>query len=135
MARSRHSKKPRGFLVQKPLGQVTERVQAVGPEHFGVVSVDCAKSRSKFLLCDFYGRVLIEPTCVEHTQRDLRAACERVRSVMNKCQLKDIIVAIERTGTYHRPVQDAFRRPTSRLAWRNRLLPSNSASRRIATDD
>jgi transposase len=110
MTRSRHSKKSGGFLVQKPLGQVSDRVQAVGPEHFGVVSVDCAKSRSKFFLSDFYGHVLIEPTWVEHTQSALRAACERVRSVMNERGLNDIIVAIERTGTYHRPVQDAFRR-------------------------
>jgi transposase len=112
MARSRQSKKSRGFLVQKPLGQVTDRVQAVGPEHFGVVSIDPAKSRSKILLCDFYGQVLIEPTWVEHTQSALQAACQRVRSVMNERGLHDIVVAVERTGTYHRPVQDAFRRAT-----------------------
>src|SRR6267378_6149045 len=110
MARPRYSKKPRGFLVQKPLGQFTDRVQAVGPEHFGVVAIDCAKARSKFLLCDFYGNVLIEPTPVEHTQSELRAACDRVRSAMGVHALTDIVVAIERTGTYHRPVQDAFRR-------------------------
>lgn len=110
MSRSRHSKKSRRFLVQKPLGQFTERVQAVGPEHFGVVSFDCAKSRSKFLFCDFYGNVLIEPTPVEHIQTDLRAACERVRSVMRERDVRDVVVAIERTGTYHRPVQEAFRR-------------------------
>jgi transposase len=110
MARSRLSKKPAGFLVQKPLGQFTDRVQAVGPEHFGVVSVDCAKGRSKFFLCNFYGKVLIEPTPVEHTQNELGAACDRVRSAMDVHGLRDIVVAIERTGTYHRPVQDAFRR-------------------------
>ena len=110
MARCRYSKRSRGFLVQKPQGQFTQRVQAVGPDHFGVVSVDCAKQRSKFMLCDFYGNVLIEPTLVEHTQADLRAACDRVRSVMHERGLQDVVVAIERTGTYHRPVQDAFRR-------------------------
>lgn len=110
MARSRFSKKARGFLVQKPQGQFTERVQVVGPEHFGVVAVDCAKRQSKFLLCDFYGNVLIEPTWVEHTQGDLHAVCQRLRSTMAERGLQDILVAIERTGTYHRPVQDAFRR-------------------------
>lgn len=110
MARSRHSKKSRGFLVQKPQGQFTERVQVVGPEHFGVVAIDCAKSRSKFFLCDFYGNVLIEPTPVDHSQSALRAACDRVRLAMVERGLQDIVVAIERTGTYHRPVQDAFRR-------------------------
>jgi transposase len=110
MARPRSPKKPRGFLVQKPLGQFTQRVQAVGPEHFGVVSVDCAKARSKFCLCDFYGNVLIGPTPVEHTQTALRAAIDRVRAALTERGLRDSVVAIERTGTYHRPVQDAFRR-------------------------
>jgi transposase len=110
MARRRSGKKSRGFLVQKPLGQFTERVQAVGPEHFGVVSVDCAKARSKFLLCDFYGNVLIEPTQLEHTQTALRATIDRIRSVMNERGLRDSVIAIEATGSYHRPVHDAFRR-------------------------
>jgi transposase len=109
MSRSRRSKKSLCFLVQKPCGQFTERVQAVGPEHFGVVSVDCAKVRSKFFLCDFYGRVLIEPTVLEHTRADFTSACGQVRSAMAAHGLQDLVVAIERTGTYHRPVQDAFR--------------------------
>jgi hypothetical protein len=53
MATARRSRKARGFLVQKPRGTFTPRVQAVGPEHFGIVSIDCAKARSKFCLCDF----------------------------------------------------------------------------------
>jgi transposase len=110
MARRRRSKKAAGFLVQKPCGQLSQRVQAVGPDHFGVVSVDCAKARSKFFLSDFYGRVLIEPTVVEHTQPDFTSACQLVRSAMDTHGLHDLVVAIERTGTYHRPVQDAFRR-------------------------
>lgn len=107
--RARSSKKSRGFLVQKPQGQITQRVQAVGPEHFGILCVDGAKARSKFMLCDFYGAVLIEPTWLPHTQDDFRAAIDRVRQTMRQRDLKDIVVAIERTGTYHRPVQHAFR--------------------------
>ena len=34
-------------FIGKPSGQIQQRVQAVGPEHFGVVPVDCAKRRSK----------------------------------------------------------------------------------------
>ena len=30
-------------FIGKPSGQVQQRVQAVGPEHFGVIAVDCAK--------------------------------------------------------------------------------------------
>ena len=49
-------------FIGKPTGQIQERVQAVGPDHFGIVAVDCAKRRSKWMLCNFYGKVLIEPT-------------------------------------------------------------------------
>ena len=40
-------------FLGKPTGQIQERVQAVGPEHFGIVAVDCAKRRSKWMLCNF----------------------------------------------------------------------------------
>ena len=60
----RRSRRP--GMVQKPSGTIHPRVQKVGPEHFGIVSVDCAKARSKWMLCDFYGNVLIPPTTVDH---------------------------------------------------------------------
>ena len=41
--------------VAKPSGCIHPRVQKVGPEHFGIVPVDCAKARSKWMLTDFYG--------------------------------------------------------------------------------
>ena len=67
------SRKPaRAQVIHKPLGTIHPRVQAVGPEHFGIVSVDCAKARSKWMLADFYGRVLVPPTVVEHTRRASR---------------------------------------------------------------
>jgi transposase len=107
--RSSRRRSPKFFVVHKPHGQVHHRVQAVGPEHFGIVSVDCAKVRSKYFLCDFYGNVLVPPTVVSHTQGDLQNAIALIRRSMEQHELRDIIVAIERTGTYHRPVQDAFR--------------------------
>ena len=112
MARTLRPKKSRGFLVQKPQGQFSQRVQVVGPEHFGVVSVDCGKHRSKFMLCDFYGNVLIEPTHVDHTQAAFAGAMQRLHAISDVRNVRDIIVAIEQTGVYHRPVQDAFRRAT-----------------------
>jgi transposase len=131
MSRARQSKKSRRYLVQKPLGQFTQRVQAVGPERFGVVSVDCAKQRSKFMLCDFYGNVLIEPTHVEHTQAGFADAIQRLRATINQHQLRDLVVAIERTGTYHRPLQDAFRR----AAFETRLVhPFASKQFRLPAD-
>lgn len=110
MSRSSRSRLSRDFLVCKPLGQFTHRVQAVGPDHFGVLCLDCAKLRSKFLLCNFFGNVLIEPTLLPHTRSDFDAAITRIRSTMAQHAIRDSIVAIERTGNYHRPVQDAFRR-------------------------
>src|SRR6516165_5061745 len=55
-------------FLQKPRGLVHPRVQKVGPEHFGMVTVDPAKARSKWMLCDFYGKLLIPPQLVAHNR-------------------------------------------------------------------
>jgi transposase len=94
--------------VGKPRGVLHPRVELVGPEHFGIVCVDCAKARSKFLLADFYGRLLIPPTVVTHNRQGLDAAVALVRQTFATRQLRDGLVAIERTGRYHRIVQRAF---------------------------
>lgn len=106
---ARKSGKKRPAVLGKPNGIIQPRVQAVGPERFGVVAVDCAKARSKWMLCDFYGRVIVEPVAVEHQRTPLALAVAQVREARDKHGLKDVIVAVEMTGTYHRPVQRAFR--------------------------
>src|SRR5258708_5340915 len=105
--RKRSRSGPRQVL-QKPAGVIHPRVQKVGPEHFGIVSVDCAKARSKWMLCDFYGKVLVPPTVVEHNRIALTAATTQLRQVMAQHGLHDLIVASERTGRYHHPTQRAF---------------------------
>jgi hypothetical protein len=97
-------------FIGKPTGQIQERVQAVGPERFGIVAVDCAKRRSKWMLCDFYGKVLIEPTSVEHTAGGLRVMTQLVSLACQEEGLADSIVAVEMTGIYHKPVYRAFRK-------------------------
>lgn len=92
----------------KPRGVLHPRVQQVGPEHFGILCFDCAKARSKFLLADFYGRVLLPPTTVAHNRPDLDEAVAQVRAAFDTHQLRDGLVAIERTGRYHRLVQRTF---------------------------
>ena len=68
----RAARRPRRPIsVAKPSGSIHPRVQKVGPEHFGIVAVDCAKARSKWMLTDFYGNILIPPTTVEHTRQGL----------------------------------------------------------------
>src|SRR5712692_3616700 len=106
-ARSAKNRKP--CHLQKPTGQLGPRVRAVGPEHFGIVAVDCAKARSRYLLGDFYGRPLLEPTTLPHTRGDLQAAIDRIRHAQLQHDLRDGVARTERTGEYHRPVQRAFR--------------------------
>ncbi len=95
-------------LILKPRGVIHPRVQAVGPEHFGIVSVDCAKARSKWMLADFYGSILVEPTVVEHTRAGFDAAIAQLRKALAARDIRDVLVAVERTGAYHQPVQRAF---------------------------
>lgn len=117
MVTKRNSRKSRTIgpaVLGKPRGVVQERVQKVGPERFGVVAVDCAKARSKWMLCDFYGKVLIPPTVVEHQRTALELATLQLREAIEKHGLRDHLVAVEMTGAYHRPVQRAFRKATTR---------------------
>src|SRR6266849_7497613 len=106
--RPRSSPRRPSASVGKPRGVLHPRVQLVGPEHLGIVCFDCAKARSKFLLANFYGHVLIPPTVVAHNRQGLDEAVARVRQAMAAHDLRDGLVAIERTGRYHRIVQRAF---------------------------
>lgn len=95
-------RKARPHVLQKPRGVVHPRVQAVGPEHFAFLCVDCAKARSKIMLADFYGRVVIEPTTIAHDRFSLDAAVRGVRDAMAQHNLKDVVVVVERTGAITR---------------------------------
>ena len=107
-SRSRPSRRRTPTSVGKPRGVLHPRVQQVGPEHFGIVCFDCHKASSKFLLADFYGHLLIPPTVVAHTRPALDAAVAQIRDAFTQHQLRDGLVAIERTGRYHRVVQRTF---------------------------
>jgi transposase len=111
MSRSHTRRRPRSRrpdAVQKPRGAFHPRVQKVGPEHFGIVAVDCAKARSQWLLADFYGKILVPPTTVEHNRHALDAAVAQLRQAARDHDLKDLIVAVERTGRYHHTPRRAF---------------------------
>ena len=107
-SRSKDRRKPQPHTLHKPRGVVHPRVHAVGPEHFAFLCVDCAKARSKIMLADFYGRVLLEPTTVEHNRSGFETAVTSVRAAMARHRIKDVIVVVERTGRYHGPIQRAF---------------------------
>jgi hypothetical protein len=74
----------------KPSGILSPRVLAVGPEHFGIVAVDCAKASSKWMLTDFYGKVLIAPTVVDHRRDALDHAIAQISQVTASHQIKEI---------------------------------------------
>lgn len=141
MVTKRNSRKSGTFgpaVLGKPNGVIQPRVQAVGPERFGIVAVDCAKARSKWMLCDFYGKVLIPPTIVEHQRAALQIATLQLQEACQKHGLRDHVVAVEMTGTYHRPVQRAFRQAGSEtrlvhpFASRHYRLPAHADNK---TDD
>jgi transposase len=113
--RAKSRRRPRPHAIHKPNGVLHPRVQAVGPEHFGILSVDCAKARSKIMLADFYGRVLIPPTVIEHNQAALGNAVRLLHETSDRHGLKDHIVAVERTGRYHGPIQRAFAKAGSEV--------------------
>ncbi len=113
--RCRRPRAAQPAYVQKPRGRLTDRVRAVGPEHFGIVCIDCAKSRSRYMLTDFYGTIHLPPATLPHTRGALAAALARVRAALAAHDLRDHVVAIERTGEYHVPVQRAFRQAGSEV--------------------
>ena len=103
------SQKFRKAVLGRPQGAIQGRVQSVGPEKFGIVSVDCAKARSKWMLADFYGNVIVEPTDVEHNRSSFQLAVLTLKQAIDKRGLRDVIVAVEMTGIYHKPPLRAFR--------------------------
>src|SRR5215831_10674874 len=81
--------------VAKPSGSISPRVQKVGPEHFDILAVDCAKARSKWMLADFYGRILVPETEVEHTRQGFAAAVAALRQAIAAEPIQDLVAAIE----------------------------------------
>lgn len=96
--------------IGKPTGVIQQRVQEATPQRFGIVSVDCAKRRSKWLLCNYFGRVIIEPTTVEHNAGCLAAMTQQVRIACEAEGIVDCIAAVEMTGVYHKPIVAAFQK-------------------------
>src|ERR1700704_5073359 len=97
----KRSRNRRPDVLQKPRGVIHPRVQKVGPEHFGIVSVDVAKARSKWMLADFFGNVLLPPTDLEHNRPAFEQAIAQLRQAIARHDLRDLLVAVERTGRHH----------------------------------
>jgi transposase len=86
------------------------------------------------MLCDFYGKVLIEPTTVEHSAGAIKIMTTLVAETCKSAGITDSIVAVEMTGVYHRPIQRAFKKagfdtrtvhPFASKHYRRPLHPNN----------
>src|SRR5262249_56170992 len=111
--RTRRRRPDRGEHLGKPRGLLAPRVQAVGPEHFGIVAIDCAKARSSWLLADFYGRVLVPLTAVEHTRSGFDAAIAQLRRAVTEHGLRALVAAIDQPAPYPPPLNPPFPPPAS----------------------
>ena len=89
-------------------GELGTRVEAVGPKHFAIVAVDCAKHASRWRFADFFGHSLVPPTTLPHRAADFEAAIRDIKHAVAANKIADFIVVIERTGRYHLVVKKAF---------------------------
>ena len=115
--------------VQKANGILHPRVQQVGPQHFGIVCVDVGKAKSEWMLCDFYGKVFIEPTEVVHTRCGFDLAIVQLRQTLDKHRIRDQVVAIEPRATIIFPSKGPSRRQDSKRESCIPLPPNNSVRR------
>jgi len=97
----RPGRRSRSPEIQKPKGIIHPRVQRVGPEHFGIVCVDPAKNRSYWMLADFYGKVLVPKTMMEHSRPGFEASLRMLKEAISRHDIRDLTVSVERTGNYH----------------------------------
>lgn len=136
----RRRKSRRKQTLQKASGVIAPRVKKVGGDKFAIVCIDPAKARSEWMMADYYGNLLVEPTTVEHHAAALQVAIAKINEMKQKHHIQDMIVTVERTGNYHLMVQRAFKR----AGWEVRIvhpfatkqyrLPADAGNKTDATD-
>ena len=109
MRGKKHRGRVRGTCHRQRASKTLEaRVQEVGPERFGILAVDSAKRRFAVLLADFYGRTRMGVLEVDNTAPALDALVARLKACCAEEGLKDLVVAMERTGRYHMPIRQVL---------------------------
>ena len=94
--------------VQKPNGTISKRVKKVGADKFAVVCIDPAKHRSEWMMADYFGNVLLEPSTLERQVPHFAIAVQKIPEAQREHGIVDLIVTVERTGNYHVAPQRAF---------------------------
>jgi len=95
---------------QKIDTSIQERVRRVGPDKFGILAVDSSKKRFEVLLTDFYGHVLMKQRTIPNTRSGMNYISMLLKEQQKSHALKEIVVGIERTGRYHRPIRRCLKR-------------------------
>lgn len=86
-----------------------QRVRQIGGDKFGVLVVDSSKKNAELWLTDFYGDPLWEQSrTFPITDGHLKEMINVVGGTCRERGLKDLVVGIEQTGRYHRPIQRAL---------------------------
>jgi transposase len=88
-----------------------QRVRTIGGDKFGVLVVDSSKKNAEVWMTDFYGEPLWEQSrTFPITGGSLEAMINAVGGTCREHGLKDLVVGIEQTGRYHRPIKRALER-------------------------
>lgn len=100
----------RGTKCRKKIdNSLRQRVRKIGGDKFGVLVVDSSKKNAEIWLTDFYGEpVWDESRTVPITRGHLDHMVNVVAGSCREHGFKDLVVGIEQTGRYHRPVKRAL---------------------------
>jgi transposase len=110
MSKNRRKGHGRGTKCRKRIDSgLRQRVRKIGGEKFGVLVVDSSKKNAEVWLTDFYGEPLWEESrTFPITGGHLTEMINVVGGTCRERGLKDLVVGIEQTGRYHRPIQRAL---------------------------
>jgi len=100
----------RGTKCRKRIDNgLRQRVRKIGGDKFGVLVVDSSKKNAELWLTDFYGEPLWEESrTFPITEGHMNEMINVVGGTCRERGLKDLVVGIEQTGRYHRPIQRAL---------------------------
>jgi transposase len=110
MGKRRRKGHGRGTKCRKKIdNSLRQRVRKIGGDKFGVLVVDSSKKNGEFWLTDFYGEPMWdESRTFPITRGHLDQMVNAVGGSCRELGLKDLVVGIEQTGRYHRPIKRAL---------------------------
>ncbi len=110
MGKRRRKGHRRGTKCRKKIDDsLRQRVRKIGGDKFGVLVVDSSKKNGEYWFTDFYGEPMWDesrtfPITRGHLDQMMNVVCGTCR----EHGLKDLVVGIEQTGRYHRPIKRAL---------------------------